>query len=103
VNPPSKEQCAYVAGFLVEFGGSRWKRQAMEDVAKYLRSLHEPCPTCGTVGGGGRVVCPMLDDPDRQCFACDPLEITSMTPCIRTDSDDNCTVPCPECGDGGEG
>ena len=92
MNPPSKEQCAYVAGFLEEFGGSKWKRQAMEDVAKHLRSLHDPCPTCG---GRGRVPCPEMG---RGAHG-----LCRATENCPPDSDDNCTIPCPDCGDGGEG
>ena len=97
MNPPSKEQCAYVAGFLSEFGGSGWKRQAMEDVAKHLRSLHEECEVCGTVGGGGRVPCPLRD----KCLVLVTGEYPESCPRDEAEWDDDqglCLLPCPKCG-----
>jgi len=65
----------------------------MEDVAKYLRSLHEPCSTCGTVGGGGRVPCGMATERDGR------IECCGLVPVVcPDDADADCTVPCDDCG-----
>jgi len=114
VKVPSKEACERAARWLIddarELHGIAWRRaqegdrvdvceiddaaEDARDVAAYLRSLHGPCPTCGMVGGGGRVNCPDASgwgacnqDPDDGIPKCPP------------GTDDDCTVPCPECGD----
>jgi len=81
---PSKEACEEAALRLETDG---WGYRQPDAVADYLRSLHEPCPTCG---GTGRVPCPhraVCADPDR----------SSVAPRCPPGWQKDCTVPCPDC------
>ena len=78
----------------------------VESVIAYLRSLHEPCSTCGTVGGGGRVRCPLEcdDEADEGTYCPAGSVCPEGYRCEDAGAGGgHCTIPCPECGDGGEG
>jgi hypothetical protein len=90
---PSKEACEMACECLED-----QEHYEFSPVVKYLRSLHEPCSTCGTVGGGGRVPCGMATERDGR------IECCGLVPVVcPDDADADCTVPCDDCGDGGEG
>ena len=102
MKPPSKEACEQAAAILLlrmddEPG---LDHPMIHTVAAYLRSLHEPCPTCGKVGGGGRVKC-RHDAADGYCSYRNNLWNFGgkyRDGCGYPGADDACTVPCPDCG-----